>query len=75
MPHNHSEHRSHREDDAIEALPGRLDRLEANVSVLAQAIRLIATALEGDPTRVPPGAEEIAAAGRQAHEALLVAEL
>ena len=75
MSKHHSEHRSHHEDDAIEALQRRLDRLETKVVVVAQAVRLIAIALEGDPTRLTPEANGLAVAGRQAHEALLVAKL
>lgn len=75
MPKRHSEHLSHRQDVEIEVLLGRLDRLEANVAVIANAVRVIAMALEGDPTKLPPEAKDLAAAGRQAHEALLVAKL
>lgn len=57
---------------SMTVLEERLHRLEAKVTTLADALRVLARALEGGPM-AEPGDREVADAARQARDLLLAA--
>jgi hypothetical protein len=67
-------HKSHRNAERLEHMQAHLDLLESRLDAVTDAIRVIVVALEGDPAHAPVRLDELAGAGRQAHEALLTAK-
>jgi hypothetical protein len=64
-------HKSQRNAERLEHMQAHLDQLESRLDAVTDAVRVIVLALEGDPAHAPARLDDLAGAGRQAHEALL----
>ena len=74
MAKNSGGHKSHRNAERLELMQAHVDQLESRLDAVSDAVRVIVVALEGDPAHAPVRLDELAKAGRQAHETLLAAK-